>query len=469
MYRLTILNETVDKFVLVEATHTFAGNVKKLYYKENKHLFKRFEHKIIHIVVDSPYVYPNINYSNNEQWENEYYQRNCIHKGIEQLELCSNDLIIISDIDEIIDPNTAMQLKDMEIQDGYTLLQDMYYYNLNTKHTEKWLMTKIVTYEKYRTTTPQEIRVSKLPHLENGGWHLSYFGNKEFIKNKLKEFSHQEYNNETYTDDEAIEHKINNNIDLFNRNYVPIEHINIDQNANLPPLYDKYLLNYVEKKVTQSIPIYIYFHICCINNWKEIVSKLLFKVKSSGLYNILKEIRCVVLGDYDNSLNDPKMKIIHYQNIQLAEKATINLLLNDSKDEEFNVLYIHSKGVKHFNGEFEKNVNDWVDLMCYFNIYNFNTCLNELNTCNGVGVNVGIALDEGIPLHFSGNFWWSKSSHIRNLKVINDNYWNSPEFWISSANGVYKSLWGSGTNHYSKSYPYYLYENKNVNIIIYHV
>ena len=41
-YRLNILNDIVDYFVLVESTHTFVGKEKPLFYKENKQLFKEF-------------------------------------------------------------------------------------------------------------------------------------------------------------------------------------------------------------------------------------------------------------------------------------------------------------------------------------------------------------------------------------------------------------------------------------------
>ena len=458
-YRLIILYDIVDKFVIVEANQTFSGNPKKLFYEENKHLFKRFEDKIIHIVVDLPHVYP-MDYSKNAQWENEYYQRNCITKGIDRLN--DNDLIIISDLDEIPDPTTLLQIKNGKEMAGITLVQDMYYYNLNTKHELKWISLRIVTYKYYLTTTPQKIRETKdFPRVENGGWHLSYFGDKEFIKNKIKSFSHQEYNYEEYTNEEVIENKIKNNQDLFNRSYVPCKYISTEDNKYLPPLYDKYLLNYIDNK---RMPIYIYFHICCINNWKTIVSNLLFKIKNSGLYNIVKEIRCVILGDYDGSLNDPKIKIIFQSpDISLYEKVTINLLYNDAIKEEFKVLYIHSKGVNHFNRISKKNVYDWSEYMCYFNMYHFNTCLNELNSCDAIGVNLQIKLHE-YPLHYSGNFWWSKSSHICKLKLIQDNYYNSPEFWITSIKGKYKSLWNSDTHHYNDSYPPHMYENKNIKI-----
>ena len=50
--RLHIMSPIVDKFVISEATTTFSGLPKPLYYEENKEMFKEFEDKIIHVVVD---------------------------------------------------------------------------------------------------------------------------------------------------------------------------------------------------------------------------------------------------------------------------------------------------------------------------------------------------------------------------------------------------------------------------------
>jgi beta-1,4-mannosyl-glycoprotein beta-1,4-N-acetylglucosaminyltransferase len=249
LYRLTILYDIVDNFILVESNYTYAGNKKILYYEQNKHLFAKFQDKIIHIVVDLPYIVPYININNDDQWKNEYHQRNCINNGIKQILLNKNDLIIISDLDEITDPEILIKLKNniIKIKDGFRLSQDMYYYNLNTLHSEKWIKSIIINYETYITSTPQKLRESNnLPILINSGWHLSYFGDAKFIKNKLLEFSHQEYNNNFYTNEDNIENKIKNNVDLFNRSYVPIKYISIDDNKYLPPLYEKYLLKYVK-------------------------------------------------------------------------------------------------------------------------------------------------------------------------------------------------------------------------------
>ena len=44
-YRLNILNDYVDYFVLVESTHTHVGKEKELYYANNKQMFEKFNNK----------------------------------------------------------------------------------------------------------------------------------------------------------------------------------------------------------------------------------------------------------------------------------------------------------------------------------------------------------------------------------------------------------------------------------------
>lgn len=483
-YRLKLLYNYVDKFVIVEANQTFMGNEKILYYKENKHLYKEFEDKIVHIVVDLPIKKEDININKNNQWVNENYQRICIKTELDKMNLNKDDLIIISDLDEIINPNILVN-KDNLLEKGYTLEQDFYYYNLNCKHKEKWNRAKLITYgELTNLGCSEKVRhINNYIILQNAGWHLSYFGNIKFIQNKIKEFAHQEYNSDYYTNEKNITEAITNGKDLFSRSWVPIEYVSINENIinnNLPPQYNIYLRNYFNNTNNilnkNNIPIYIYFHICLIGNWKEIVSNLLFKIENSGLYKYVDEIRCIILGDLINTEiysvlkqfdKDNKINIVlRDNNTNLYEKITINKLLEDSQsniEKEAYVLYIHSKGVTKPDNKF---VYDWVNYMSYFNIYKFDNCFKKLEDpfISAVGVNL-IGQDVN-PLHYSGNFWWSKMSHIQNLKPITDNYYNSPEFWITSNRGNYISLWNSNINHYQELYPFNLYENKD-NIIIF--
>ena len=242
-FRLTELYDVVDYFVIVEAAHTHSGKEKGLFFSENKNKYSKFLDKIIHVVVSDM---PNTDNS----WDNENYQRNCIDRGIKVLKLSDEDLIIISDCDEIPDVNTLSTIKNNNIilDDSHSLQMDMYYYNMMCRG-DKWYRAKIIPYNKYKNINlPEEIRM-KYPSpkiLLQGGWHFSYFGGIEFIKNKIQNFSHQEFNNETYLDDEKIKKQIENCDDLFfreNENFHNFKKISIDENTYLPINYKLLLQN----------------------------------------------------------------------------------------------------------------------------------------------------------------------------------------------------------------------------------
>uniref|UniRef100_A0A6C0CV70 Uncharacterized protein n=1 Tax=viral metagenome TaxID=1070528 RepID=A0A6C0CV70_9ZZZZ len=262
-YRLHILNEVVDYFVLVESTHTHSGKEKELIYQNNKEIFQSFHHKIIHVIVDDfPYKYPNINYDNksdnSDSWHNERFQRNCIVRGIEQLSLSDDDVIIISDLDEIPDPSMLNKIKKNEISITLNALNmDFYYYNLNSKKEMMWNFSKILLYKYFNELIQKKITCSdiRLNHIyvnpidyiiNNGGWHLSYFGDAHFIKNKLENFAHQEFNNNEYTNIEKIEKRVITGIDLFERSTRenPIM-IPVEENPYLPPEYKTYLQKFI--------------------------------------------------------------------------------------------------------------------------------------------------------------------------------------------------------------------------------
>jgi len=258
-YRLSILDEYVDKFILVESTCTFTGQSKPLFYLENKNRFEKFNDKIIHVIVnDMPYKYPNINYNLNHQWENEYHQRNCIKRGIDSIInenfLNDEDIILTADVDEIPNPNILINAKNQKLSFNNDTLNrlalDMYYYNLYYRIGEgsNWHGIKLLTFKAYKNIklTFQQMRVWEhtynVPIVSNGGWHLSYFGDIDFIINKIASYSHQEYNNESYLDKNQLIQKMKNGINLLNNSslvYIPTE-----ENKNLPYKYDLYLTKY---------------------------------------------------------------------------------------------------------------------------------------------------------------------------------------------------------------------------------
>ena len=122
---------------------------------------------------------------------------------------------------------------------------DFYYYNLNSRMDHDWFLSKILTFNKYKELNIgcDKIRFYKCPIIENGGWHLSYFGDEKFIKNKIENFTHQEYNTIEFTDKEKIHDRIKNKKDLFDRSS-SINNITVKNNDNLPPYYELYLTDF---------------------------------------------------------------------------------------------------------------------------------------------------------------------------------------------------------------------------------
>lgn len=215
-----------------------------------------------------------------------------------------------------------------------------------------------------------------------------------------------------------------------------------------------------------SKPTYIYIHVCCINNYKEVFNNLMYCIKDSGLYNIIKEIRCCILGNYDKSIFETDSKIVIVKtsnNLLLYETFTINQLYDDSLNEDFNVLYMHTKGItKPYNICIKK----WVDYLCYFNIYKYETCINLLNDDNADTIGVDLLLEKihDYPVHYSGNFWWTKSCYLRRLTSLIQIKYCDPEFWLTRNKiGKYIGLWDSNCYHYGELYEEVNYKNKGFN------
>lgn len=203
--RLNILNDYVDYFVLVEATKTFTGNDKPLYYNENKERFKQFENKIIHIIVDT---YP----ESDNPWVLENNQRNAIARGFVNCK--DDDIILISDLDEIPRPELIDKYKDIPGVKLFELTESRYYINCIKNKKMNWLLgTKMLSYNVYKHlydnekpkfndhlfedmnkgVTPSLVRYyKKTYHIPDGGWHITWQGNIENIKHKLESISHTE-------------------------------------------------------------------------------------------------------------------------------------------------------------------------------------------------------------------------------------------------------------------------------------
>jgi beta-1,4-mannosyl-glycoprotein beta-1,4-N-acetylglucosaminyltransferase len=234
-FRLEELGDFVDFFVIVEADTTHSGEKKGKNFPENSVYVDKYRDKIVYVYVeDMP--------DGDDAWEREIHQRDCISRGLKDIDVNPDDLLIISDCDEIPDVSSIPYLFEIDFDNvgGYICLeQDMYYYNLSTKATNKWYHSKVCTYSRFmQAKDTNEIRLGGFPAmLRNGGWHFSYFGGIDMIKNKIKNFAHQEFNTSEFTDESRISEAIENNIDLFRRPGIDYAKVDIDKNDYLPKNY----------------------------------------------------------------------------------------------------------------------------------------------------------------------------------------------------------------------------------------
>ena len=212
--RLNSLNKYVKKFIITEATYTHNGNKKKLNFDINK--YQKFKDKIIYLVVEQqPKNILKLNEKDTKEKKAEklilngmardYFQRESLMKGLNGVE--DNDLILISDLDEIPNLNNFDATK---VKDNILLFeQKMYYYKFNLFYKDyTWFGTKGT--KKKNFISPQWLRnikskkypiwrldvcfskkkYSNLIFIKNGGWHFTCIRTPEELEKKLLNFAH---------------------------------------------------------------------------------------------------------------------------------------------------------------------------------------------------------------------------------------------------------------------------------------
>jgi beta-1,4-mannosyl-glycoprotein beta-1,4-N-acetylglucosaminyltransferase len=219
--RLHELAPAVDYFVLVEATQTFQGNDKPLYYNENKEKFREFERQIIHIIVEFPRHISNPYSQKSPAWAREYYQREQIAQGLRNA--IPSDLVIVSDVDEII---SAERLKQCLVHRRsnsltiFTMPAYSFYINRRVRNMVWTLGPRMIAFGQLQST--QRLRMCKLSasqrfpgtclnrfytriwnwlnmnvnaaveEITDAGWHFTSLGSWQDYRAKVDAFSHEE-------------------------------------------------------------------------------------------------------------------------------------------------------------------------------------------------------------------------------------------------------------------------------------
>lgn len=183
----------------------------------------------------------------------------------------------------------------------------------------------------------------------------------------------------------------------------------------------------------------IFWHICELNDWKDIVIDQYNSLIASEILGLIDCVYITFLGSDINNISWLIEKNIKFRldvfdtDIHLFEKACLHSMKRWSQHNNSNILYIHTKGARYKHKTNQYLVKKWRKMLEYFLIFGHKACLDILKDYDSVGCsllqegNHLQILDESHRWHYSGNFWWSKTSYIKNLPDIPNIPLNGPD------------------------------------------
>jgi len=183
--RLSEHYEKVDKFIILEFDRTFTGIYKGFNLPTQLGRYSTWWDKVEYIQVsDCP--------STANPWANETWQRS--HMNAAWQDLGKDDVIIISDLDEIFRPETIDFIRNTNY-DLYFLYMPGFYLKFNYMDTDSHYSTWGRAIRGYQTEGEKMRYIKDFPGarkvtLHHAGWHFGWLGDVKWIENKIKSFSH---------------------------------------------------------------------------------------------------------------------------------------------------------------------------------------------------------------------------------------------------------------------------------------
>ena len=232
--RLAYLGEHVDQFIITEANIDFAGKPKPFLLNAELIHSLPFSEKIVYhqecIDLDSfAWRYRRIRYHNRKSkflWMIQDAQRNSLLKPLRNYS--KNDIVIFSDLDEfpaIPALHEAIETLGRDSSNpsrlALSLQQLFFYFNVNScAHADLFYGSVIAKNTAFFKAKPHQLRADKndLPHIEDGGWHFSYFMDEEKIINKVLAISDVEgLSHFKQLSVDEVRYKVANKLDLYDR------------------------------------------------------------------------------------------------------------------------------------------------------------------------------------------------------------------------------------------------------------
>ena len=245
--RLSALKGRVDRFLIVESSHSFTGRKKPL--KLRQYILDHFSELADRIMVfeNEHYLTPNqteeewaalLPYSSclselkrtlqvakadTQVWLNDCFQRECLMRLIDQH--CDEQaMVIISDVDEIPSASFLDVIQAPSPHALHFAQMEQYRYDIHFKDLSDWIGSVACR----KSTVLQEgvnavrfFTKRGLNHLTHqihplAGWHFTSIGSPSEIMDKIYSWGHQELN--TPINRRFLQFRIRRGLDIFGRN-----------------------------------------------------------------------------------------------------------------------------------------------------------------------------------------------------------------------------------------------------------
>lgn len=203
----------------------------------------------------------------------------------------------------------------------------------------------------------------------------------------------------------------------------------------------------MEKKTKLAV----FFHNAIMGDHEKVEKEIMDALKESGL---LERADVFIKNDCKD------IGLFEFPTIELIDQFAVY-------HPDYYILYIMNKGVSKPD---IKPISDWRESMIYWNIEKWRECVQKLDEgFDAVGINV---VDSPIR-HFQGNWWWTKASHIREIRTVHEVSFNAIpgldmtdrhkcEFWILSKEARVFSPYHHHIDPYQEENPKSNYIKKDV-------
>ena len=208
-FRLTELNDNVDQFIIMESGVDFNGNPKPFFFKENEHLFEQWKTKITYLSVNGlsskdfdklSDMLSKTSFRNKRleketsRYNIELYLLSTLYQYVLSSNLYVEDLIMISDVNEIPDLSKVSEIIDKLVFSPVVLRQKNFIWSTEFINTNPsfgticYQITTLITnqFSFFNSYLLRDIIYGGTLEIVDSGYNFSHFYDIERTKKKLK-------------------------------------------------------------------------------------------------------------------------------------------------------------------------------------------------------------------------------------------------------------------------------------------